>query len=347
MKSIKWLISLLLIIIGCSQPDSGNPVNFTTTVVEGNSTIIDAEKDTAIVFPSFIRTAPDYFLIYEANPQKIIKFNYDGEKLQSFGSEGRGPGEFLSLTNYWIRKDHYLLYDYNGAKMIRYDFKGSLIDEYSVDISKLTMTVDVLSGSKFVYPANGTHDSLLAISDLKKGETVFFGQTIAERNETSNDMVRDIIERGEVPNYMKNSVQIGANGSGIFCFQNTKAILQKYTLEGQLQWERDLKMPMVEGVFEDFLKENKKGKYITPLTYAYGMHVMENGTALLLNTTDEKPITVSWVPNDGHDIQVVEFPSIVRPSQLPLRFRVVPGQKEILFANSMEGKIMSAEWPIN
>jgi len=31
-----------------------------------------------------------------------------------------------------------------------------LIDEYSVDISKLTMTVDVLSGSKSVYLTNGT-----------------------------------------------------------------------------------------------------------------------------------------------------------------------------------------------
>lgn len=338
--------SLLLIIIGCSQPDSGNPVDFTTTVVEGSSTVIDAKEDTTIVFPSFIRTAPDYFLIYEAEPQKIIKFNYDGEKLQSFGSEGRGPGEFLSLTNYWIREDHYLLYDYNGAKMIRYDFDGSLIDEYSVDISKLTMTMDVLSGSKFVYPTNGTNDSLLAISDLKKSETTYFGQAIAGRNESSNEVVRDLIERGKVPNFMKNRVHIGANGIGIFCFQNTKALLQKYSMDGQLQWERDLKIPPVEGVFEDFLKTNKEGKYITPLTYIYGMQVMEDGTAILLNTTDEKPITVAWVPNDGHEIRVVEFPGIDRPSQIPLRFRVASEEEAIIFVNSMEGKIINADWPI-
>lgn len=348
MKNVKWLIFLLLLITSCSQSNSDfdNPVDFTTTIVEESNVIIDAEKDTTVAFPAFIRTASDYFLVYEGKPQKIIKFNYDGEKLLSFGKEGRGPGEFLSLTNYWIMENHYLLYDYNGGKMIRYDFEGTLIDEYSVDIRKLTMTVDVLSGSKFIYPTNGTNDSLLAISDLKKDEIINFGQAIAGQNESSNEVIRDKIQKGEIPNFMQNRVHIGANSSGVFSFQDANAILQKYSREGKLQWERNLKISSVEEVFEDFLQANKKGKYITPLTYTYGMHAMEEGIAILLNTTDDKPITVAWVPNDGHEIRVVEYPGIDRPSQIPLRFRVAPEKEAIIFVNSMEGKIMRADWPI-
>src|SRR5690625_3254452 len=247
-RKSRWFIYLLFLITGCSQPDSDGSIDFTTIVVEGSNTIIDAKSEKGLVSPAFIRTASNYFLVYDGKFKKIVKFNYQVEMLQSFGSEGRGPGEFLSLTNYWIKEDHYLLYDYNGAKMIRYDFDGSLIDEYSVDINKLTTTVEALSGDIFIYPTNGTHDSLLAISDLKKGGTTYVGQAIAGRNETSSEVIRDIIERGKIPNFMKNKVYIGANESGIFAFQNTKSLLQKYTLQGQLQWERDLKIPPIEGV---------------------------------------------------------------------------------------------------
>jgi len=77
------------------------------------------------------------------------------------------------------------------------------------------------------------------------------------------------------------------------------------------------------------------------------MHVMEKGTAILLNTIDEKPITIAWVPNDGEDIQVIEFPGIDRSPKFAPRFRIAPEQKTILFAYTLEGKIMSADWPID
>jgi hypothetical protein len=343
MIKFKWV---LLLVVGCSYSDSQKSVDFTTIVVEESEIIIDAEINQEIAFPSFIRTASDYFLVYDGQLQRIIKFSYEGEHLLSFGRKGSGPGEFQSLTNYWIMDDHYLLYDYNGAKMVRYDLNGSFIEEYPVDIGELTMSIEGLSTHKFLYPANGEEGALLKVYNTKMDELVYIGEAVAVENESSNEEVRDIIKRGGVPNYMQNRVSIGANESGIFSFQNTSAILQKFSLDGVLLWERDLKIPSVDGVFENFLKEaNEQDRYIPELNYSRGMHVYEYGAAVLINTPEDKPTTVVWVPNDGNNIRVVEYPDIDN-SIFILRFRVAPEHNSIFFVYSFEGKVFRATWPI-
>src|SRR5699024_7727942 len=151
-------------------------IYFEKIVVEESKLIINAKDSKTIALPSFIRTHPDYFLVYGGKYKKIFKFSYDGVLLASFGKKGRGPGEFLSLTNCWIMNDHYLLYDYNGTKMVLYDLEGSLIDEYSVNIGALGTGIEVLSTGEFVGSAKGKKGSLLKITDLEKEEAVYVGE---------------------------------------------------------------------------------------------------------------------------------------------------------------------------
>lgn len=345
----RWYsVFFVLLLSGCSYSDSDEIVESSVIVVEEVETIIDPETHSEITIPSFVRTATDGFIIFDGNLQKIFTFDYEGDQILSFGRQGRGPGEFLALTNVWILKDHYLLYDYNGAKMVRYDFSGSLIDEYPVDIGELTANVEMLPSEMFVHSARGEEGALLKISDIKNDRVTYFGEAAAGKDETSNEEIRDVIRKGEIPNFMKNKVLLGVNESGIFSFQTAHAVLQKFSLDGVPQWERDLKIPSVEGVFENFLKVNREQNYIFLLAYARDMHVSEYGAAILIETLENQPVTVAWVPNDGDNIQIIEFPHIEKPSEIayPFRFRIAPGHHTIFFTNSLEGKVFKSFWPI-
>lgn len=345
MDNPKYVVFLILLLSGCSHPNADKGTGFATIVVEENAIVISPESNKEIVSPTFIRTGSDYILIYEYKSQKIVKLTYEGEQLLSFGGKGRGPGEFLSLTNYWIMEDHYLLYDYNGAKMVLYDFDGSLIDEYSVNIGALTGNVEVLSTDKFVSPAKGKEGSLLKISNLKNEEIIYFGDAVAGPNEVSTEKISQIIQKGGVPNYMQNYVFIAVNESGIFCFQSTKAVLQKYNKDGVLLWQRDLNIPVLEGVYENYLKKNREEEYIYSLTYALGIQAVEDGVAVLFNTTDDKPTTVAWIPNEGNNIRLIKYPAI-NNSAFILRFQVAPEHNTVFFVMTLEGKVLKSDWPI-
>ncbi len=341
-------IFIIFIVFGCTSPDADNSVDFKTIVVEESEAIITPESHTELAFPAFIRTAPDYFLILEGRLNKIFKFSYEGKQLSSFGRKGRGPGEIQSLINYWIMEDHYLLYDFNGAKMIQYDFDGSFINEYPVKFGGRPSSVEVLSTDIFIHPANGEEGSLLKVSDLKNEETRYIGEAIAVEVEEPDEDLRSMIRSGRLPNYMLNSISLGANESGIFVFQQVNAVLQKYHFNGELVWERNLKIPPVDGVYEEFLRKvNEQERVLPQLYYGHGLHAIEEGVYLMLNTPDDKPITMIWIPNDGNDIQVIEFPDIERDPNFPLRFRVAPDSGFIFFVKSLDGEVLSSAWPID
>lgn len=145
---------------------------------------------------------------------------------------------------------------------------------------------------------------------------------------------------------MKDGVCLGTNESGIFSFQSAYAVLQKFTETGELLWEKDfINLPSLEGIFEKFVNDaTDEDRYMPLLNYCSGIHSLQNGTAILLNTVEEKPVTILWVSNDGSDVQVIEYPDVEH--SFLLRFRIAPEQEAILFADSMEGKVFKADWPV-
>jgi hypothetical protein len=89
-----------------------------------------------------------------------------------------------------------------------------------------------------------------------------------------------------------------------------------------------------------------QNRYIPSFYYASFIHVTDHGAAILLNTADDYPETIAWVPNDGDHIQLVEFPVLKNPAIPPLKFRIALEQQTVLFSNSREGVVYRANWPI-
>lgn len=342
---IGLIISLIL--LGCTEPDQHEEYDIFNIKTE--EIVLSPATHEEITIPSLIRTAPDRFLVFDGNLQKIFVFNYQMEQILTFGNSGRGPGETQAVTNIWIRDDHYMLYDYNGGKVVRYDFEGMFLDEHPVDVSELAAHVELLELNKLVLSANGEQGMQLKISDLiKPDHTEYIGEAVAGPDEISNEEIRSLIRRGRIPNWMKNSLLTGSNEEAIYSFQNAMLVLQKYNLEGELLWEIDINIPSAEEIFENYLEINREQNFIFPLMYAYDMHVLEFGAAILLRTIENKPASVLWIPDDGKNIQLIEYPGVNRPDDALsiFRFRISPEQKSIFFINSSEGEVTRSIWPI-
>jgi len=351
MKHIACFLLIIFIYYGCNTNQNDFTSDFRTLIIDKAESFIEHDDQTDLVFPAFIRTASDHFLVYDGRQNLIFQFNYTGEQFRYFGREGRGPGEFQSLTNFWILEDHYLFYDYNGAKMVRYDQNGSFISEYTVDIGELGGRVEHLYDDTVVLPADGENMALLKIIDLAdaQSDAQFIGEALVNEDDGDGLDNREIVERGGIPTFMK-TIYLSANESGIYAFHSTTALLQKFDSDGNLLWEKNLKIPSLENVYEEFLQRVKEQESFLPLyTYARDMHALDNGVAILFNAPEQKPVSIAWIPDNGHQLCVIEYTNIEKPanSNAPFRFQVASKEGIVLFANTWEGKVLRSIWPNN
>lgn len=311
------------------------------------SEIITPESHNYINFPSFLRTTSDYFLLYDS--QSVHKFDYEGKKILTFGREGRGPGEFLSITNFWIRSNRFEFYDYNASKLIYFDFDGDLIKETLINKEYHSRSLDKIGDNLYVLASNGENNSLFKIVDAASNKTIeYVGYAEPSEGELPLNMIRQMVENERLPNSMYHKIFLGYNDTGIFSYQRATANLQKFNLAGDLLWDFTFKLPEQDMLFENFKRELfEQDRYLPELTYSRGVHVTDEGIAVLLNVPVNNSIKILWVDNDGNNKQIIEYPEIKRDDDFfLLRFRLEPENNLILFVHSLEGIVYKAHWPI-
>ena len=71
----------------------------------------------------------------------IYAFNQNGNFLFKIANQGRGPGEYLVLDDFYIdENNHYYILDNNSFKIIEYSPKGEFIDEINTGLFGLAFT---------------------------------------------------------------------------------------------------------------------------------------------------------------------------------------------------------------
>lgn len=347
-------IYFLFFIVGCSANDSPSERDFESKEVKEVSLLLSADSSEAIVSPSWIKSDSGAFFFSDRN--QVSRFDIDGQHLLSFGQEGRGPGEFQSPGDVWKFGDRYLIYDNNSKKFISYDADGNHIEDVTVDFIDFSgmPNVEALSPQQFVVSSGGKNGSLLALVDMASESTEYIGESVDKNVDSqrfqSPDERRQAISSGHIPAMYKNRVLLSSNKTGIYSFQQTTAILEKYDNSGKLIWQKDIKVPAIDGLFEKLFEENrarmKNEEMLLPFEYADGIAANEKGVAVKLNLFEGEPVTIVWVPNDGGDLTIVTFPELKKISPVPLRFAIADDGSHILFTDILEGKIYKADWPL-
>ena len=68
------------------------------------------------------------------NPEgRLFVFNSQGDSLCRLGSSGRGPGEYLHLTEYYIDKNQNVVL-FDGIKYVKYSLDGQLISDRIIEV---------------------------------------------------------------------------------------------------------------------------------------------------------------------------------------------------------------------
>jgi len=360
MQFLKLYFLLFFISIACSPKDSRETTVHEEYTVAETAEFLSAETDDFVGRPIRIKAYHNGLYFSDEGYHRIAKVDSEGNKLFSFGSHGRGPGEFESLAGFWTFDDEYLVYDYNGFKFITYDQEGRLVEEAVVEKNpvnpdgfpaNIPITVHAISTYELLIPSRGRNGSLFAIADIKTGNLEFAGKAVGEHVESyDSDEVQRAYSNGEIPAIFVNMVAMASSSSAIYSFQQTTGMLEKYSHSGELIWDKHLNIPAQAELFERISEYNRQSDQGNEpyhfFNYAWSLAANEKVVAVLLNMPEDLPVTVAWIPADGSELHMVAFPGLSREVfRFFGTFSVSPDKSRFYFLNIPDGIIYEAEWP--
>jgi hypothetical protein len=153
---------------------------YTSSFFKNVRTIILEDHDEAMIGEiQWIQAFDDYLLIFDFFiARKLFVFDKNGKFLRQIGRTGRGPGEYLQVTDFCIdpeRREIYLL-DSGTRKALKYNLDTgeyiSSIDLPANDVnpSLIAYAYDKLYLKIKYYGQNRENDNLLMEYDLKTGK---------------------------------------------------------------------------------------------------------------------------------------------------------------------------------
>lgn len=357
----KWGITFCLgcLLLGCNAENGVEKTASTEHSVKNIQVFLTVEDTSFLGRPTAIKAVPDGLFIVDEGHYQIIKVDKEGDRLLSFGSHGQGPGELQSIAGFWAFENEYLVYDYNSFKFLTFDHRGELIDEEVLNENpvnpdsefSIPITLDALSSNKLIIPTGGRKGSLFAITDRISGNITYSGIAVGEFvQEYNNEEVMQAYSRGEIPDIAINLVMLSSSSNGIYSFQQTTGVLEKYTHAGEQVWEKHLKIPAQRNLFEQIAQYNKESgpdNIRRLFIYARAMDALEGGVVLLLNLPDDQPLIVAWVPEDGSKISLVTVEGITLDAQGFMEgFTVSPDGQHAYYLERNSGTIYQFNWPI-
>lgn len=343
------------LLLGCHSEKNLNDSDFKRHSVKSFNIFLSVENDTSFLGrPTSIKAVSENLLIIDKGYVHIAKVDREGNLLMKFGKQGRGPGEFQSISGFWALENQYLVYDYNSFKFSIFDLHGKLIEEEFLNKNpidsnskySIPITLDAISLNKLLIPTGGREGSLFAIVDRISGEVTYTGNAVAEFVENNDQEVMHSFSKGEIPDTHQNIVMLGSSSSVIYSYQQTTRILEKYSLEGEKVWNKKIDIDAQRTLFNHIAEYNKNGGFRL-FVYARAMEVRNDGVALLLNLPKDEPLTIAWVPKDGSRIDLVEVKGIKLDGDGFMEgFTISPDGQFAYYLKRSNGTIFQFDWPL-
>lgn len=225
------------------------------------------------------------FAVYDNRLRRILVFNQQGMKELEFGRSGSGPGEWdhgggardLNYKNgYFLTEDHarfmFHIHNRNGEYISSVHFP-----QYIANYHKILVSED-----KLLVSTNGKEEALAILLDLDNEGEILKKIGLPESEPLpirNHEQERVTYANGEIPEDAKNSALVAANVDAYYLFMNTLGELRRYSLEGELQWQRSLPQSIKKPIF-DFVsqrnEEDVRTNTVFPLEYARDMKVVND-----------------------------------------------------------------------
>lgn len=347
------------LLLGCNAESGVEKTVFREYSVKNIQVFLSVEDTPFLGRPTAIKAVSDGLFFVDNGHYQITKVDREGNRLLSFGSHGRGPGELQTITGFWPFESEYMVYDYNSFKFLTFDHRGELIDEEVLNENpvnpasefSIPITLDALSSDTLIIPTGGRNGSLFAIADRNNGDVTFTGNAVGEFvQEYNNQEVMQTFSRGEIPDILLNLVMLSSSSNAIYSLQQTTGVLEKYTHAGEQVWEKELNIPVQRNLFDQIAEYNRgtgSDDIRRLFIYARAMDAFEDGVALLLNLPEVQPAIVVWVPEDGSTIDLVKVEGITLDVHGFMEgFTVSPDGQHAYYLERSSGTIYQFKWPL-
>jgi DNA-binding beta-propeller fold protein YncE len=343
MKSLISVQLLLIIFIGCSSENEYLTVSpeIEITVID---TILTVQKHDFIASPLFLAADNANIYTFDRRLNAVQIFDHNGSLKNSFGRQGRGPGEFMLGAGVWAINDTIIVNDQGLSRVSFFSLEGELLKSISVERGFFSGFLLPATTGYIFEPVNAENNALAKGYNLQTNELTYFGEANAEPLGVMDfEATRRSFRAGEIPDMMKNHVTLFSENQSLYLFQQAYGILEKYDMSGNLIWNKEFLLPEMELIYNHIAERNLEAE--TPsiiLEYVSGITTIDNGIALMLSTRDLTSPVLIWVSNDGQNQRIIRFPSL---EMNPNRIAATPDGSYLFLLNSTEAEVYRVEWP--
>lgn len=281
-------ISIVFLLISC-----GNKTKFSDST-SSNAEIIELDEYQTLISyneqklsnSQIIRynESDSHIFVYDALEKRIVEFESDGKVVNTYGRQGRGPGEFLRVNNIFLADDYLYVVDQTQFRISRFTLDGNFdeamnygredpqalppsapmpLEPRAKNINNqpaITRNGNVLLSN--IYPGHSI-DKLYRLVDWEGDQISTIGD-IPDSSAFSLDYgnYRNSIENREVPAYYRSnafSVINQADTDEIFLVYSSLPKIAKYRISGKKLWETDIPEPAeMDSLSKDFYEDSNK-----------------------------------------------------------------------------------------
>ncbi len=282
--------------------------------------------------------------ILDIKQQEILVFNNSGQLQQRFGGNGRGPGEFLRPKYTDISAKYINVIDTRLNQVNQFDYSGNFKQSYNYEQNPFTNTISILKNGKYFMASMGEKESLIKLIDTYSDTATYFGKAKGEANPPIRlEIARKTLADGEIPQIFKNQVTMEYGNQYLYVFLDAYSVLQKYSANGELLWEKELNLPINEKIFQHYVKQAREAsKGVVPtLSYITSMKIVGNQVFLLWSSLENQPRKLVQVSENGRITDIYHLP---RNMPKFYDFAIAPSQQKLYLSASQLGQVYQVDF---
>ncbi|PWN05035.1 6-bladed beta-propeller [Rhodohalobacter mucosus] len=303
-------LTIIIFHASCKSDEKAKQVETTSTFeIEELELFADFDQH-GLVRPVQIEILPNSNLaVLDSQTNKVHLLTTDGEILNTFGREGNGPGEFQRATQLLYSENYLYVVDANLHQINQFSYSGDFIKRIDVDPAMYQTYVTLMNDESYYTMTMGENGSLIKKSDVNSGATHFFGKAPGDEFQPGNfEKELRTLQRGEIPDFMKNDITKHISGDHLYVFLNTLGRLQKYTSEGRLLWDKEINMPVNQAIFDNAVEQANDAEWGIPsFKYILSIKVIDKEPYLLWNSTDGFPQNMVKTDADGQLLKIIKI----------------------------------------
>ena len=328
---------------------------------------IVAYEDNTLATPTILKyDGHSYLYVYDYGIGHVLKLDKSGNIVKKIGQEGRGPGEFIHLSNMVLLNDYLFLVDYAQFYIHKFGING----EYhaSLDYGALgyffelpPMNPSLIrapdpTGDPYIHSAdkvmfstlNGDDDSFHSIYEFRdwEGSHVAYLGKIPEGAAFTMDQseYRNSITDREVPAIEKTNVfpiNDQRYNDELFLIYSSLPKIMKYNSSGDKIWKKEVPhLPEIDSVAAGIYKnlENlRPGLRMKLNKYLAGTSTPNGGLYLAINSHPEN-INSLWIHRFNKNGELTGRFNIESETTIPPIFDV-DHENQRVFVITEEGEI--------